>query len=210
VALERFDAAVSRGPLTDLALAFDRIRGLVEHRRELDDALPLRAQLEEALLHLGAEVDAGGDLVGDRVGVQVELVELRLSRLDDAGVGGETLLDLVLARSVDLVRQLFYLGRPEGPALGEHEELKTVARLDDDVQASVGKAVEHLDHRAARAHLPHALVVLEEKTEVFSAVETLADQLAVARLEDVQRRLLSGNEDEVERKEPDLLHGSTG
>ena len=67
----RLDAAVAR-PLADLPLALDRLGGLGQHRRESDHALALGAELEEALLDLGAEVDAGGDLVGDRVRVEVE------------------------------------------------------------------------------------------------------------------------------------------
>ena len=83
-------------------------------------------------------------------------------------------------------------------------------RLDDDVQAAVVEAVDHLDDRAAHAHVAHALVVLEHEPELVAEVEAFADQLAVARLEDVQRRLLAGHEHEVQWKEADLVHEPTG
>ena len=42
-----------------------------------------------------------------------------------------------------------------------------------------------------RSHLAHAVVVLEEDAELAVLVQALADELSVARLEDVQRRLLA-------------------
>ena len=60
------------------------------------------------------------------------------------------------------------------------------------------------------ADLAHPLVVLEHEAEVVAEVQALADQLAVARLEDVQGSLLARNEHEVEREEADLVHGPTG
>ncbi len=208
--LEGLDAPVAGGSVADLLLALDGLGRLVEHGGEADDALALGAKLEEALLDLGAEVDARGDLVRDRDGVEVEVVELRLGRGDDAGVGCEALLDLVLVGRVGLVREHLHLGRPEGAPVGQPDELEALPCLDDDVQAPVGEVVEHLDDVAARADVPHAFVVLEQEPEVAAEIEALPDQLAVARLEDVQRRLLAGNEHEVEGEEADLVHRRTG
>ena len=102
------------------------------------------------------------------------------------------------------------LAGAESAALRQAEELEAVVRLDDDVQAAVREAVDHLDDRAADADVAHALVVLEHEAELVPEVEALADQLAVARLEDVQRRLLARHEHEVEREEADLVHRPTG
>src|SRR5687767_3517116 len=203
-ASERLDATVAARAVPDLPLALDRVGGLVQHRCELHDPFALGADLEEALLDLRAEVDAGGDLVGDRVGVEVEVVELGLGGLHDAGVGDEALLDLVLRGRVGLVRKLLDLGRLERAALGELDELDALARLDDDVQPPVRELVDHLDHGAACPHVAHALLVLEDEAEVAARVEALADQLPVARLEDVQGRLLAGGEHEAQGGEADL------
>src|SRR5512134_3558109 len=98
--LDWLDAAVAAGAVADLRLALDRLGGLREHRREPDHALALGAELQEALLDLGAEVDTGGNLVGDRVRVEVEVVDLGLGRGHDTRVGGQALLDLVLVGRV--------------------------------------------------------------------------------------------------------------
>jgi hypothetical protein len=95
-------------------------------------------------------------------------------------------------------------------ALGEPEEQEAVVGLDDDVETAVGKAVDHLDHRTAHADVAHALVVLEHEPELVPVIEALADQLAVARLEDVQRCLLARHEHEVEGEKPDLVHRPKG
>jgi hypothetical protein len=205
--LKRLDAAVARGALTDLALALDGVGRAVQHWSEAEDSLALRAELEQPLLDLGAEVDARGDLVRDAVGAQVELLELRLGGGEHALVRSEDLLDLVVAwRLAGVVLDLRHLGRGERPALRQLEQPKALASLDDDVQATVGKAVEDLDHPGAGADVAHALVVLEHETELAALVETLTDELPVAGLEDVQRGLLPRKQHEIERKEPDLDH----
>jgi hypothetical protein len=74
--------------VADLSLALDGLGCLVQHRRKPDHALALRAELEEALLDLRAEVDPRRDLVRDRVGVEIEIVELGLRGSNNARVGG--------------------------------------------------------------------------------------------------------------------------
>ena len=196
--------------MADLRLALDHLGGLSEHRRAPDLALALGAQLEEALLDLGAEVDAGGDLVGDRVRVEVEVVDVGLGGGHDPSVGGQALLDFVLVGRVRLVRNKLDLANAERAALGQADELEALVRLDDDVQAAVVKALDDLDNGAADSDVAHALLVFEHEPELVAVVEALADQLTVARLEDVQRRLLAGHEHEVERKEADLVHEPKG
>ena len=172
----------------------------------LKHPLALRLELEQPLLHLGAEVDPGGDLEGDRFGVQVELLELRLGALHDAVVRGQALRDLLLGRLLAVVVQLADLGRRECAALGQLHESEALPALDDDVQAPVRESLHNLDHPCPRAHLAHPVVVREHEPELLVSVQAFADQLPVARLEDVQGRLLAREEHEVQREETDLAH----
>jgi len=82
--------------------------------------------------------------------------------------------------------------------------------LHDDVQPPVGKAVDHLHDRAADADVAHALVVLEHEPELVPEVEALADQLVIARLEDVQRCLLAWDGHGVEGEEPEPVPRGQG
>src|SRR5215213_3833361 len=205
-ALNGLDAAVTGGALADLAVALNGFGGLVEHRRETQDPLTLGTELEEALLDLGAEIDARSDLVRDRVRVEVELLEVCLGGADDALVGGEALLDLVLGRRLVLVVDVLNLGGHVRVPLGELGDADPLAALDDDVQPPVVELLQHLDHTCAAADLAHAVVVRKHEPELASLLEAFADQLAVPGLEDVQRRLLAREQHEVEGEEADL-HG---
>src|SRR4029079_7476995 len=205
-ALDGLHPAVTGSSFADLAVALHGLRGLVEHRRQAKYALALGAELEQALLDLRAEVHAGGDLVGDRVRIEVELLEVGLGRAHDALVRGEALLALVFRRGLVLVVDVLDLGGHEGAALGELCDPDALAALDDDVQAPVLELLQHLDHAGTASDLAHAVVVREHEPELAALFQALADQLAVAGLEAVQRRLLSGQQHEVEREETDL-HG---
>ena len=58
--------------------------------------------------------------------------------------------------------------------------------------------------RRERPDLAQPVLVGVDDAERHALLEALSDQLAVARLEDVQRHLLGGQQDEAERKEADL------
>src|SRR6185503_15430450 len=105
-----------------------------------------------------------------------------------------------------LVVDVLDLGRHERAAVGELGDPDSLAPLDHDVQPPVVELLEHLDHSGPAADLAHAVVVGKHETELAALLEAFADELAVARLEDMQRRLLAREQDEVEREEPDF-HG---
>jgi hypothetical protein len=205
--LERLDSSVPRRPFADVAVAAHGVGGLIQHRRESEDTLPLGAELEEPLLDLGPEVDARGDLERDRVGVEVQVLEIRLGGLHNSVVGGQTLLDLLLRRIfARFVVDVDHLGGLVRTSFGQLHESEALAPLDDDVHATVVEALEHLDDPGASAHLADALVVGEHEAELLVLGEAFADELLVARLEDVQRRLLAREQHEVQREEAQLAH----
>ena len=85
--------------------------------------------------------------------------------------------------------------------------MEPIAALDHDVEAAVVEPFEHLDDCRRRAHLANAGIVGEDQAELALVVEALADELAVARLEDVQGDALSRQKNDSEREQPDLGHG---
>jgi hypothetical protein len=206
-ALEGFDAAVRGGALADLSVAGDRLGRLGEHRSKAEHALALGAKLEEPLLHVRPEIDPGGDLVRDRVALWIEVLEVRARGVHDAPVGIEALLHFLGARLIRFVLELVDLRSDERAPFGQLDEAEGVAPLDDDVEPTVGEALEHLDDACAGSDLPHAVLVGEDEAEFDVLVEALADELLVAGLEDVQGRLLAWEEDGVEGEQPELVHG---
>ncbi len=158
------------------------------------------------MLDLGAEVDARGDLEGDRLCVEVEVLELRVRRLHDTVVSGQALLDLLVGGLLAVVVDVHHLGCLVRAPLGQLDEAESFAPLDDDVQPAVVEALEHLDNACARADLTETVVIREDEPELLVVGEALADQLLVARLEDVQGRLLPREEDEVQREQAELTH----
>src|SRR5207253_2266353 len=81
---------------------------------------------------------------------------------------------------------------------------------NDDVQPAVVEPFQHLVHARTCPEVAYAVLICEDEAELALLVEALADQLAVARLEDVQRHALRRQEDDPEREEAELLHGATG
>jgi hypothetical protein len=130
----------------------------------------------------------------------------RSSRLHDAVVRGQALRDLVLGRLLAVVVQVGHLGGREHAALRQLHESEAFPALDDDVQAAVLELLHHLDHARACAHLADPVVVRQHEPELLVSVQAFPDQLPVARLEDVQGSLLSGEQHEVQREETELAH----
>jgi hypothetical protein len=190
--LQRFYATVAGGPLADLAVAPDRLGGLIQHRREAKDPLALRLEFEQPLFHLGAEVDARRDLKSNRFRIEVDVLQLGLGGLDDAVVGDKTLLELRFGGVIPDVVDVHDLRCLEGPAFGELDEPEALAAFDDHVELSVLETLEHLDDPGAGSDLTEPLVVREDEAELPVLLETFANQLPIAGLEHVQGRLLSG------------------
>src|SRR4029079_6577907 len=92
----------------------------------------------------------------------------------------------------------------EAPSVGQLEEPEPVAPLDDDVQPAVLEALDDLGDARQRSRPAQAVVVRVDEAERLPVLEALGDELAVARLEDVERDLLRGQQDDPERKQPDL------
>ena len=106
-----------------------------------------------------------------------------------------------LGRLVLVDDRLDQSGRERAPA-GQLEQPEALAALDDDVHAAVVQLVEDLRHPRPRADLVHGTVARREhESELDALLEALADQLAVAVFEDVERNPLRRDEDERQRKE---------
>ena len=116
-------------------------------------------------------------------------------------VGPGRVLVLVVDR-LDLAGQELAPGRQLAQA-------EAVVALDDDVHPPVVEHLQHLDDRRAGPDLAPALLVFEHEPELVAASQALSDQLLVARLEDVERHALRRQENELEREESDLGHGTT-
>ena len=182
---------------------------MVEERLELREALLFRAELDERLLHVVPEVDSARDLEGEPAGPRLQVVDLDARRVDHALESLHSPRDLIVLRiAAGLVRQRVDEGRREGASLGELVDPETLAPLDHDVESAVVVALKHLDDRSPGPDRPHAGVVGEHEPKLAVTLEAFADQLAVARLEDVERTLLARDEHEVERKEADFHRDS--
>src|SRR5205823_283617 len=95
----------------------------------------------------------------------------------------------------------------ERPAARQLEQAEALTALDDDVHPAVLEHLEHVDDRRPGANFVHRSVARgEDEPELAARLEALADQLLVARLEDVQGQPLRRHEHERERKEAELLH----
>jgi stress-induced morphogen len=69
--------------------------------------------------------------------------------------------------------------------------------------------MQDVGHRGPRPHRPEPVVVGQDEPEVAAGVEALGDQLLVARLEDVKRDALRGEQYDAEREEPELRHAGS-
>ncbi len=124
--------------------------------------------------------------------------------LDEAGEEPEPSLHVLGGRRV--VTVLDRLDRPgvEAAAVGQLDQAEAAAALDDDVQPPVVEPLGDLDDARQRPRPAKPVVVGVDEPEGLVRLEALGDQLPVARLEDVERYLLGREQDEAERKEPDL------
>ena len=118
----------------------------------------------------------------------------------------ERALDVGRLGRIVLVGDRFHAAGRECAALGQLEQPEPGAALDEDVQAPVLELLHDLSDGGQRPDLTEAVVVGVDDAERAPVHEALPDQLAVARLEDVQRHLLGGQQHEPEGKEADLRH----
>src|SRR5262249_5601356 len=170
------------------------------------DARLFGPQLEQRLLPRRRQLDP-------RRKLERELRVVRLGHLA-FGAGGlgepaedvEQVLHLVAARRCNVVDERLAPAGQERAALGGLRDPEPLAALDHDVESTVREPLQHLGDTRARPDLFDTLLVLEDEPELALELEALADQLPVARLEDVERYALRRDEHDPEREEADLLH----
>ena len=146
--------------------------------------------------------DGGSTVRGRRL-------DLGARQLDESPEERKRLLDVLGPRRIVPIDDGLHRPRLEAAALGQLDQLEALASLDDDVEPPVLEPVGDLDDGRECPDLADALVVGVDEPERRLLVHALGDQLAVARLEDVQRDLLGREQDEPERKEADLVHPSS-
>ena len=139
----------------------------------------------------------------------MELAGLGLGGSRERAEGRRGAGDRVLLRLDAVVVDGRDLGGHERPAPRQALDAEALAALDDDVHPAVVELVQHLVHARSRAELTHPVLVREDEPELALLGDALADQLPVARLEDVERNALGRQEDDAEREEAEL-HGVTG
>ena len=117
--------------------------------------------------------------------VALGLVHIRARQLDEAPKQRQRPLLRVLVGRVELVDDRLDLTCVKAVALVHLDEPEALAALHDDVEPAVVEPLEHLCHSCPRADSPQSVLVCEHEPELALLLETLGDQLAVPRLEDV-------------------------
>ena len=201
------DLAVPRGAVADLALERDRLHRALEQLDHMPQARAFRSLLEQLLLELRAEVDARGERVG-QAGRQCRLVgRLGTGLLGESPIEMEAALDRARLGRVGLVGDELDLSRPERAAFGS--AARRGSALAPRRRRSAARRGSGGRSRRRRRGVPISRVPslsAWSKAELALVLDALADQLAVARLEDVQRELFGRKQDDAEREEPELRH----
>src|SRR6185436_1829568 len=195
---------VARGDLRRLPLALDGRRNRLEDLAEPLQAHALARLLEQLQLQLGGELESRGERERRLDDVLRRHLDLRAGELDELREEPDASCHVGGIRHVVVVGQRFDRAGVEAPSVGQLEEPEPLAPLDDDVQPAILEALDDLDDARQRSRPAQAVVVRVDETERLPALEALGDELAVARLEDVERDLLRGQQDDPEREQPDL------
>jgi hypothetical protein len=159
--------------------------------------LVLIAHLQELLLGVRRQLDAGGDRVGGGVAQIARIGALPGCALGQLGErlarrAGGFLIDrghLLLGDQLDLARGI--LGRFEAV-----EDLEWGLAAHHDVHPSIVEALDHVVDAGGAADRARTLVVTQHDPERFTLLEGGSDHALVALLEDVQRNLLAWQQDE--------------
>src|SRR5262245_60640972 len=208
-ACRRRELAVPGCALPQLAVDHERLERALEQLGEPRDAFAWRGQLEQLLLARVAELDAGRDLELEQRRAGVGRLARRAHRLLEALEGLVRAVEIGRVRRVVLVDDLLDGAGVERALVVDLEQTEAIAALDNDVHAPVRQHLQHLDDRGSRPDVVHVAARLgEDDAELLLTLETLADELLVARLEDVQRHPLGRHQHELEREEPDHGHAS--
>ena len=193
--------------------ALDEVQPLRRREEQAgDEPQPrvLRAQVEQALLGVEAEVDRRGHRVGV-LGGELGGVGLVVGGPDDElgvrGAGGDAgagvgLLGLVL-EELD--------GRARVGLVGlALDDPKRPRAPRQDVQAPVVHALEDLGDLAGAADVAQRALGGPDDPELRVALQQLLEHRLVARLEDVQRDELVGQRDERQREQREVAHRPVG
>ena len=186
-------AAVAPGPRLRLRGQHEPAPHLRQQARDLVDAGALVALLQQPLLDLGPEAHAPREAVAqvrpDERGLrQVEVV----GRLAEGAVRRERRVLRVEVGLAARVAQRVGDRRAVGADVEQLQQAHGLLALHEDVRAAVRHPLQHVrDARRARG-VAHAGLVLQHDRERLVSLLTARHQVAVARLEDVQRQTLVG------------------
>ena len=202
--------AVPLRAVAELARRDQRNPRVVEQLGDEVEPLLLDAELEQLLLRLRRQLDLCRELERE--------LRRRLVRVVGVGAGerGERAERSGRAKrglGIDVAGIVFDLadlrGHERAPAR-ESLDPEAQAALDENGQPPVVEPLEHFRDRRARPDLANPVLVGVHEPELLVRIEALADQLLIARLEDVQRHPLGREQDDAEREEADLRHRPKG
>ena len=199
--------AVRRGELGDLTLAGDDLGCLLEDLTHPIEPDPLGSFLEQLLLEWRGKVEACRELERELRRPGIRDVDIAPRQLDETSEEHERPLRHSRCRRIREIVVRLDQRRPEAPTLGGLDNPEAIATLDDDIEPPVREAVQHLGDGGARPYALRLALVAEKEAELLRLLEAFADQLAVSRLEDVERDPLRRQEDNPQREHADLVHG---
>jgi gamma-glutamyltranspeptidase/glutathione hydrolase len=208
VAVQRRDLAVAARALAERVLEPHCLERGLEQLDQPAQSRARRGRGEQLLIRFQAEVDPRSELPDEVGRVTRRDVDVALGRRREVAEDGERALHVLFVLGVGVVvDDLLDDPRLERAAGRQLEQPEPFASLDDDVQAAVLEPVDDRGHVRARADLVHGAVARREhEPELAVGLDALADQLAVARLEDVQRDPLRRHEHERQGEESELRH----
>ncbi len=198
--------AVGLGAPHDLALALDGAVGGFEDVAHLLKPPPLRTLLEKCLLELRRKLKSRSNRKREQCVARVRRVDLGFRKRHNAGEERQSSLDERVPRDVVCIIEGRYLGGVEGPSFGEFDDAEPLSPFNHDVQSAVLEPLD-VDDVGERPNIADAVrLISEDEAKRKVLLKTLANQLAVAELEDVQGNLLGRKQHDPKRKEPDGRH----
>ncbi|GAC1639138.1 MAG: hypothetical protein NVS9B14_20150 [Candidatus Acidiferrum sp.] len=105
--------------------------------------------------------------------------------------------------------EIVYAAFQKGIVSEKLDDAKRRAADGDDVHAAVVVFLGYFKNFGGAAGSGHAVIESEEHAEFGFVVKTIADHLAITRLENVQRKVGAGEENDVQRKQRNAIgpHG---
>src|SRR2546427_10014600 len=175
-------------------------------------AVRLRAKLENLLLPQEFEGERGGNEIGKQFGRRAFEI-LGIIVVDQRVAGFVQLHEFALNARICgsfAVLKVIYLAFEERILRGQFEHAKGSAANGKNIHSAVAVALHHIEYFGSAADARDTVGKREKHAERRLLRETGFCHLAVRRLENVQRKVGAGENDDVQRKTRNAFrpHGS--